>query len=111
MGAAMGGVFRSKGFIWLADRHDAMGVFSSAASALTLDFPQLWGVLDHAAWHGTNQEMAALRKNWEQPWGDRRQELVFIGQDLLDDCLPTDDEFGLGIDGWKATMGDQFLSS
>lgn len=27
----------------------------------------------------------------------------------LDDCLLDDDEFSLGLDGWKATMGDMFL--
>jgi len=115
--AAMGDVFRSKGFIWLADRHDIMGVFSSAGSALTVDYPQPWGVLQHAAWQGAEEDMAAFRKNWERPWGDRRQELVFIGKDLkheaiqklLDDCLLTDDELSLGVDGWKATMGDVLL--
>ena len=51
------------------------------------------------------------------PWGDRRQELVFIGQNLnhtfsqalLDECLLSDDEFAMGVDYWKATMGDIVL--
>ncbi|NBP80424.1 GTP-binding protein, partial [bacterium] len=44
---------------------------------------------------------------WEEPWGDRRQELVVIGakmsDTLLDDlaaCCLTDEEMALGPDGW-----------
>ena len=46
--------------------------------------------------------------NQERPWGDRRQELVFIGKDLnheiiqklLDKCLLQDDEMELGPRQW-----------
>ena len=56
-------------------------------------------------------------QDFKAPWGDRRQEIVFIGlemnhkaiQEALDDCLLDDDEFSLGLDGWKATMGDMLL--
>lgn len=27
----------------------------------------------------------------------------------MDDCLLTDDEMAMGVDGWKATMGDVYL--
>ena len=30
-------------------------------------------------------------------------------QGLLDSCLLTDEEMALGIDAWKAIMGDMFL--
>ena len=50
----------------------------------------------------------------EWQYGDRRQELVFIGQGLnhsfiqsqLDQCLLTDAEMVLGPDQWKETLED-----
>jgi hypothetical protein len=48
-------------------------------------------------------------ENWIASTGDCRQELVFIGQNIdfahlsseLDDCLLTDDEMALGVEGWR----------
>lgn len=113
----MGELLRSKGFIWLANRHDFMGVISHASDVLAIDFPERWMALQSKAWEGDEDVKAALRKDWVETWGDRRQDLVFIGkdlkheaiQDLLDSCLLTDDEMMMGPDGWKATFGDILL--
>ena len=48
----------------------------------------------------------------EYEYKDRRQEIVFIGhgmkrdviQDILDQCLLTDEEMALGPEMWKETM-------
>ena len=77
----------------------------------------LWMCLMPDIWRGTNSEAAVLEdlnkpsgEEWE--YQDRRQEIVFIGhgmktaaiQDLLDQCLLTEQEMALGPDQWKETM-------
>ena len=68
-------------------------------------------------WKGTPSE-PLVRKDMnkengeERLYGDRRQELVFIGiklkheviQMALDKCLLTDEEMSLGPEGWAETM-------
>lgn len=54
-------------------------------------------------------------KDWQEPHGDRRQMLVYIGQDLekeqllaeLEACLLSDDEMFLGLEKW-AKFHDPF---
>jgi len=114
-----GELYRSKGFIWMVNTHDLMGVYGQAGNAVTIETPGKWDVLNEKAWKGTEKEKTDLRKNVEEPYGDRRQELVLIGKDLkheaiqetLDSCLLTDEEFSMGIDGWKATFGDYVLDN
>jgi hypothetical protein len=57
-------------------------------------------------------------KDWQEPYGDRRQEFVSIGQDLpkaamllaLHEALLTDVEMELGVTGWKTQFDDPFPS-
>jgi len=110
----MGGLLRTKGFVWLSNYHDQIGVLSHAANVLKMDFPGRWKALDPKCWKGTKEEKAAMRKDWVEPWGDRRQDLVFIGidlkheaiQNILDQLVLTNEEMAMGIDGWKAVFGD-----
>lgn len=112
-----GTILRSKGFIWTAHTHDIMVSHGQAGNIVTMDLEEKWNVLDPKAWIGSDAETAPFRKGFVEPYGDRRQELVFIGLNMkhdiiqkeLDACLLTDDEFKIGIDGWKATIGDIFL--
>jgi len=113
----LGQLIRAKGFLWLADTHDLMTTFSHAGNLVTMTPGGVWTALETKAYRGTKEEKSKLCKDWVAPWGDRRQELVFIGQNLnhqsiqtvLDECLLSDDEFAMGIDYWKATMGDVIL--
>ena len=69
------------------------------------------------AWMGTPSEDLVMRdilqsNGQEFQYGDRRQELVFIGQNLkheiiqeiLDNCLLNDEEMSLGPESWKSEM-------
>ncbi|MNF07593.1 putative metal chaperone YciC [compost metagenome] len=60
-------------------------------------------------WPQDEQSSAAILKNWAAEYGDCRQELVFIGQNIdfsrlnaeLDACLLSDAEMAEGVDSWR----------
>ena len=105
------GVLRSKGFFWLASRHEMMGVWSQAADALVLDPAGPWWTCSFPGEKPNleNEQGRYLAQRWEEPHGDRRQELVFIGiamdekklRSLLESVLLSDDEMAEGPERWK----------
>ena len=66
-------------------------------------------------WPTDQDYLDSIAESWEEPFGDMRQELVFIGQDLdqtavtkaLDDCLLSEEELLKGKEYWK-TFADPF---
>jgi G3E family GTPase len=106
-GPAFKGVIRSKGFLWLATRHDWAGVWSSAGVVSSLQPGGSWlATAPRDEWPEDldADDIAAI---WQEPWGDRRQELVIIGAKLapdllerLDRCCLSDAEIDLGPEGW-----------
>jgi len=103
------GVLRAKGFFWLASRHDEAGEWSQAGGVLTVGDAGGWIAMLDRADIAEDPELAALAaESWVEPYGDRRQEIVFIGVKLdrtqieagLDACLLTGDELALGPDAW-----------
>ena len=112
-----GELMRSKGFLWLANSHDLVCKMSQAGNMIQVTPEGLWTVLSSDAWTGSEEEKSSKQNGWKGSWGDRRQEIVLIGagvdslnvQEVLDDCLLNDQELELGVDGWKATMGDLVL--
>ncbi|WIA17110.1 hypothetical protein OEZ85_014005 [Tetradesmus obliquus] len=104
------GVLRSKGFFWLATRHDVMGLWQSAGGAWQGEPSALW----NAARPDAFAEAAVSGGHWHAQWGDRCQELVWIGIDMdeaalramLDGCLLTDEEMALGPAGWLQQLQD-----
>ena len=111
-------LMRSKGYVWLANSHDIVQMMSQAGNMLSLEHYGPWNVLHPDSWSGSEEQQAENRATWSGLYGDRRQELVFIGvdldyvnvQDILDECLLTDEEYKRGPDGWKASYGDVFLN-
>ncbi|PDW00785.1 zinc metallochaperone GTPase ZigA [Candidatus Viridilinea mediisalina] len=105
------GVLRSKGLVWLATRMEICGIWSQAGGACRLEPGGIWwAALPEEEIPEDPEEEAALVKVWHSEWGDRRQELVLIGQNMDEDdlrtrfnaCLLTDDELALGPEGWQA---------
>jgi len=102
MEANYGQILRSKGFCWIAGRDAAQAGWAHSGRLIMID-PMLPWCADkpEEEWNTeTPEELEEMRKNFEGPYGDRRQTLVFIGVHLkkdalissLDECLLTDDE-------------------
>ncbi len=105
------GVLRSKGLFWLATRMELNGVWSQAGRACRVEpGGRWWAAMPEDAVPDDPAEEALLANLWHPDWGDRRQEIVLIGQDMdeadlrarLDACLLTDAELALGPAGWAA---------
>jgi G3E family GTPase len=111
-----GKLLRSKGYFWLATRPEFAGQWSQAGGIARYGFGGLfWSAVPRANWPTDEEYLESIDKVWVEPFGDMRQELVFIGQDLdeptmrraLDDCLLTEDELLRGKQYW-ATLTDPF---
>ncbi len=74
------GVIRAKGHFWIATRHDWVAEFS-LAGALSSVTPlgQWWASIPKERHPENASAQAYLSQHWQEPWGDRRQEIVFIG--------------------------------
>ncbi|MFM8378984.1 MAG: GTP-binding protein [Planctomycetia bacterium] len=106
-GPAFKGVIRSKGFLWLATRHAWAGIWSSAGVVSSLQPGGSWLATAPRDEWPEDLDADDIEAMWEEPWGDRRQELVVIGAKLapdllerLEGCCLTDAEMALGPDGW-----------
>jgi G3E family GTPase len=115
-GDALQQVLRSKGFIWLATRHNDVGIWSQAGQVVMLEYGGSWWVTAPEDEYPTDPELLAeIQQTMHGEYGDRRQELVLIGQDLdhaktravLDACLLTDEEMAQDWAAWR-TFADPF---
>ena len=106
------GVIRSKGFFWLATRMPYVGLWSRAGTQSDIDVAGKWfATVPKQNWPDDAEEIKGVLSNWEEPYGDRRQEIVLIGyinqmdevflKDCLDACLLTDWEMDQGEAYWK----------
>lgn len=109
--ATWDGVLRSKGFFWLATRMDVSGLWSHAGGSASCEPAGMWAAaLPEEERAEDGEARAELSRDWEEPWGDRRQELVFIGVEMdeaalrakLDGALLTKAELDGGPAAWEA---------
>ena len=79
----MPGVIRAKGHFWIATRPEWVAEFSLAGALSSITpIGNWWATVPKERWPDHESARAYLASHWQEPWGDRRQELVFIGADI-----------------------------
>ena len=105
---------RAKGHFWLATRPDWVGELAVAGrQTMTSRLGRWWAAVPKHHWPDDGRFEDFVMTHWDQVWGDRRQELVFIGIDMdeaamrraLEACLIDADR--LHAAEW-ATLSDPF---
>lgn len=111
-----GKLLRSKGYFWLATRPHFAGQWSQAGGIARYGFAGMfWKAIPKDKWPSDESYLASIAEKWVEPFGDMRQELVFIGQGLdqdaiteaLNQCLLTEEDVLKGIEYWS-TFKDPF---
>ena len=90
------GVIRAKGHFWISTRPDWVAEFSLAGALSSVKpLGTWWAAVPEERRPDHESARAYMKAHWQEPWGDRRQEIVFIGTDIdwpglkarLDACL------------------------
>ncbi|UDF36364.1 UNVERIFIED_ORG: GTP-binding protein [Shinella sp. XGS7] len=78
------GLLRAKGYVWLASRPDWVLAYSRAGQMATHEpLGRWWAAVPRERWPAPGTpERAGLERNWREPYGDRMNEMVFIGRAL-----------------------------
>ncbi len=80
------GVIRAKGFFWLATRPHYVGELSQAGPLVrTSRMGRWWASVPIQNWPDDPGFHKAMAPYLDKEWGDRRQEIVFIGADPMDE--------------------------
>ncbi len=106
-----GNLIRSKGYFWLATRPQFAGQWSQAGGIARYGFAGMfWKAVPKENWPTDEAYLESIHSNWVEPFGDMRQELVFIGQGLdkasmtaaLDNCLLSEEDVLKGKEFWQS---------
>ncbi len=90
------GVIRAKGHFWISTRPGWVAEFSLAGALSSVKpLGTWWASVPKENWPDHESARAYMQQHWQEPWGDRRQEIVFIGAGIdwpalkarLDACL------------------------
>ena len=74
------GVIRAKGHFWMATRPEWVAEFSLAGALSSITpLGTWWASVPRERWPQGEAIDAYIAENWREPFGDRRQEIVFIG--------------------------------
>ena len=90
------GVIRAKGHFWISTRPGWVAKFSLAGALSSVKpLGTWWASVPKERWPDHESARNYMQQHWQEPWGDRRQEIVFIGAGIdwpalkarLDACL------------------------
>jgi G3E family GTPase len=96
------GVIRAKGHFWIGSRPNWVAEFSMAGAVSSVTpLGGWWASVPKERWPTHPDALAEVAGKWAEPWGDRRQEIVFIGSGMderalraaLDNALIAADNF------------------
>ncbi|SLN70108.1 Putative metal chaperone YciC [Falsiruegeria litorea R37] len=77
------GVIRAKGHFWIATRPDWVAEFSLAGALSSIQpLGTWWATVPEDRRPDHESARAYMQEHWQEPWGDRRQEIVFIGSGI-----------------------------
>jgi G3E family GTPase len=108
---AIQGLVRAKGYVWVASRHNEIGIWSLSGRASLLTYGGHWfASTPMREWPTDERERLEIMQDWMAPFGDRRQEIAFIGLNMseadvrtrLEKCLVRADEMVDAPDSWVA---------
>jgi G3E family GTPase len=109
---ALPGLIRAKGYVWLASRPQWAVSYSRAGKVAAVEpVGQWWANNDQADWPPKGDpQRAAIDAVWQEPYGDRINELVFIGRHMdraaiesaFNTCLLNPHELALGMAQWSS---------
>tara|TARA_Y100001954_G_scaffold190680_1_gene204866 strand:- start:1750 stop:3015 length:1266 start_codon:yes stop_codon:yes gene_type:complete len=101
------GLYRAKGFFWIASQPDFMAEMAIAGTVREYHPKGFWWTsINEEDWPKDEESLAYIKENWHPHFGDRSQKLVFIGKnDILDkikesleESLFTDEELSRSAD-------------
>ncbi|MDC6364893.1 MULTISPECIES: GTP-binding protein [Flavobacteriaceae] len=111
-------IIRSKGLFWVASRPEQALVWSQAGGSLRADSAGVWWSSmpfeQRTQYLSFIENQKHIESGWHKTFGDRKNEIVLIGQDMdeelirseLDSCLATDEE--LSSEKWRNGYEDEW---
>jgi len=105
-----GKFLRVKGMFWLASRPDLVGSWSQASQIVAVECAGRWfAATPKDQWPKGRADLAVIKEDWDRNFGDRYQEMVFIGQNFdqekvmekLSQCLISETEMAAGRSSWE----------
>jgi G3E family GTPase len=105
------GLLRTKGIVWLATRNLLVGGVSRTRWQSGCGSAGVWwAALPREEWPQDDEILARMQETWREPYGDRRQELVLLGEasrmpavtQRLQECLLSDAEYARPVKEWTS---------